>query len=85
MKFLLEIFKDDRHKHIDNSFLEPCCQAEWDKLKKYYNKTEESCVYVAAVVLVSTLKWNFFKKNVLWREDWVQNAQIAVQKTWEFE
>lgn len=85
MEFLLEIFEDGRHKHVDNSFLGPCCQAGWDKLEKYYNKTEESCAYVAAVVLVPTRKWEFFEKGVIWSEDWLKDARIAVQKVWEDE
>lgn len=36
-------------------------------------------------MLVPTRKWEFFEKDVLWREDWVQDARIAVQKVWEFE
>jgi len=85
MEFLLEIFEDGRHKHVDNPFLGPCCQAGWDKLEKYYNKTEESCAYVAAVVLVPTRKWEFFEKGVIWSEDWLKDAQMAVQKVWEDE
>jgi hypothetical protein len=85
MEFLLEIFEDGRHKHIDNPFLGPCCQAGWDKLEKYYNKTGESCAYVAAVVLVPTCKWEFFEKGVTWREDWLRDARMAVQKVWEDE
>jgi hypothetical protein len=27
IEFLLKIFKDSRHKHVDNPFLGPCCQA----------------------------------------------------------
>jgi hypothetical protein len=85
MEFLLEIFEEGRHKHVDNPFLGPCCQAGWDKLEKYYNKTSESCAYVGAVILVPTRKWEFFKKGVLWKDKWVEDAQAAVQKVWEDE
>ena len=85
MEFLLEIFEDSRHKHIDNPFLGPCCQAGWDKLEKYYNKTEESCAYVVAVILVPIHKWEFFEKGVIWREDWLRDAQMVVQRVWEDE
>ncbi|CEJ83197.1 hypothetical protein VHEMI03217 [[Torrubiella] hemipterigena] len=84
-EFLLEIFEDGRQKHINDPFLGPCCQAGWDKLEKYYNKTSESCAYVGAVVLVPTHKWRFFEKGVVWKNDWVEDAQTAVQKVWEEE
>jgi hypothetical protein len=56
MEFLLKIFKDGRHKHKENRFLSSCCQSRWNKLEKYYNKTEELYAYVEAVVLCPTKK-----------------------------
>lgn len=74
IEFLLKIFKDSRHKHIDNPFLGPSCQAGQEKLEKYYNKTGELCAYVVAVVLVPIYKWEFFKKGVVQREDQLRDA-----------
>ena len=85
MEFLLEIFEDGRHKHEENGFLGPCCQSGWNKLEKYYNKTGESCAYVAAVVLCPTKKWEFFEKGLDWRASWLRDARRAVRKMWEDE
>jgi hypothetical protein len=85
MEFLLEIFEDGRHKHEENGFLGPCCQSGWEKLEKYYNKTGESCAYVAAVVLCPTKKWEFFEKGLDWRASWLRDARQAVRKMWEDE
>ena len=81
MEFLLEIFEDGRHEHVGNPFLGPCCQAGWDKLEKYYNKTGESCAYVAAVALVPTRKWEFFEKGVIWREGMLERQCKRCGKT----
>jgi hypothetical protein len=43
-------------------------------LEKYYNKTGELCAYVGAVILVLTCKWEFFEKEVLWKDNWVEEA-----------
>jgi hypothetical protein len=56
IEFLLKIFEDSRHKYVSNPFLSPCCQAGYNKLEKYYNKTGELYTYITAVVLVPTCK-----------------------------
>lgn len=85
MEFLLEYLKEGRIKHTEDKFLGPCCEAGWQKLEKYYNKTGESCAYIAAVVLVPSQKWEFFEKGVDWRDSWLQDSKRAVKKLWQEE
>jgi hypothetical protein len=35
----------------------------WVKLDKYYNMTDRSVAYVAAIVLNSAYKWKYFEKH----------------------
>jgi hypothetical protein len=37
-------------------------EAAWNKVNKYYTLTERSVVYTAAMVLVPSQKWAFFKQ-----------------------
>lgn len=43
----------------------------WEKLNKYYDFTDRSCVYVASVVLHPGLNWKYIKSN------WTEHRQLA--------
>ncbi|CAC9885918.1 unnamed protein product [Aureobasidium pullulans] len=55
----------------------------WKKLDEYYQKTDQSPVYVAAVVLHPGLKWKYIEK--VWRDRpaWIVQARRNVEDLWQ--
>jgi hypothetical protein len=53
----------------------------WQKLEKYYSKTDESPVYTAAIILNPMQKEAYI--NRFWRPLWVDRAKAAVKKLWQ--
>jgi hypothetical protein len=54
----------------------------WKKLDEYYQKTNQSPVYVAAVVLHPGLKWKWLEKAWRDRPHWIKEAKTNVQSLW---
>jgi hypothetical protein len=54
----------------------------WQKLNEYYIKTDQSPVYVAAVVLHPGLKWKWLEKAWRDRPGWIEEARTEVKKLW---
>ncbi|TIA27721.1 hypothetical protein D6C78_11030, partial [Aureobasidium pullulans] len=54
----------------------------WQKLDEYYSKTDQSPVYVAAVVLRPGLKWKWLEKTWRGRPGWISRARVEVKKLW---
>jgi hypothetical protein len=52
------------------------------KLDEYYQKTDQSLVYVAAVVLHPRLKWKWLEKAWKDRPQWIKQAKNNVQMLW---
>jgi hypothetical protein len=55
-------------------------QSSWEKLTKYYNKTDETPVYVAGLVLNPSFKWEYILKN--WNKDWHKGAKKQMDQLW---
>jgi hAT family C-terminal dimerisation region len=53
----------------------------WAKMEKYYRKTDETPVYVAALVLDPKYKWGYIEKN--WPAEWHPRAKQQMQVFWE--
>jgi hypothetical protein len=45
-------------------------------------KTDQSSVYVAAVVLHPSLKWKWLEKALRGRPSWISRARVGVKKLW---
>lgn len=54
----------------------------WAKLDKYYTKTEETPVYIAAVVLDPTQKWAYFEEHWDIHPDWQADWRVKVEAFW---
>jgi hypothetical protein len=54
----------------------------WKKLDEYYQKTDQSPVYVAAVVLHPGLKWKWLEKAWRDRPQWIKEAKNNVHSLW---
>ena len=54
----------------------------WNKLHTYYNLTDRSPYYIAAMVLQPHYKWNYFQ--VTWRSKptWISQAKERVEELW---
>jgi hypothetical protein len=70
MDFLLKLFEEIRQSKTDeySDEIKVRCNCAWNKLNKYYNLTEASVVYIAAVVLDPRVKWVYFTNQ--W-PDWL--------------
>jgi hypothetical protein len=53
----------------------------WAKMEKYYRKTDETPVYVAALVLDPKYKWGYIEKN--WPAEWHSRAKQQMRAFWE--
>lgn len=87
MEWLLhqfESFKVEYQLHPDLHFRRSIDQA-WAKLDKYYQLTEASPIYVAAVVLNPRWKWAYFEKQWTDRQDWISDARRAIKDLWAAE
>ena len=80
----LEEFKTRYKDHKEQHFRYNINQA-WMKLDKYYGLTDDSPIYVAAVVLHPRMKWSFINKFWNDRPDWRDKARRDVRQLWEAE
>jgi hypothetical protein len=56
----------------------PCFNSAWFKLRKYYEKTSDTLIYVAVLVLYLAYKWEYIKAN--WNTSWVSDTKKQVKK-----
>jgi hypothetical protein len=54
----------------------------WKKLDRYYQVTDRSPVYVAAVVLHPAYTWRWIRSKWKGRQDWIIYSQQAVKQFW---
>jgi hypothetical protein len=55
----------------------------WQKMDNYFNKTDATPIYRAAVVLHPRLKWRWFEKYWAKKPQWLKAARKAVDTLWE--
>lgn len=63
MDILMDHMEDGMRTYADDNFFKTAIDTSWNVLKKYYNLTDESPAYVAAVVMDPRRKWGYFEKN----------------------
>jgi hypothetical protein len=83
MDFLLEKFEEGKELYKENPFIGPCINSGWERLEKYYNLTDRSPVYIAAMVLCPAIKWGYFQKN--WERVQFAPAQAKGLALWKAE
>jgi hypothetical protein len=54
----------------------------WKKLDQYYQMTDQSPVYVAAVVLHPAYTWKWLRSEWKNRQDWITISEAAVRNFW---
>ena len=55
-------------------------QSGFIKLLKYWNKTDQSPAYIAAVVLDPTVNWTYFES---WDPTWEPDMKAKLRDYWE--
>jgi hAT family C-terminal dimerisation region len=68
---------------LTDQFLAIAINNAWVKLDKYYNLTDRSVVYIAAVILNPAHKWKYFEKHWATRVDWLATAKEKFQILWD--
>lgn len=53
----------------------------WEKLSKYYKLTDQSPVYIAALVLNPNFKWRYIQEN--WTKEWIPAAKEKMRQFWD--
>ena len=84
MEYILKHFEDTKkqwHNHEYADILGPMVNSGWYKFTKYYQLTDETHAYAAAVVLHPRRKWQWL--TLKWDDDWVSTAKQAVQHAWD--
>lgn len=54
----------------------------WQKLDKYYNKTDVTPIHRAAVLLHPRLKWRWFERYWRHKPEWIKDAKKAIDVLW---
>lgn len=80
MDFLIERFERAALDFATHDVMRESIQAGYTKMLKYWNKTERSPAYIAAIVLNPTMKYKYFDR---WDPDWQPNMKLAMKNFWE--
>ncbi|KAJ3453198.1 hypothetical protein MRS44_018853 [Fusarium solani] len=85
MEWLLQHLEDSKlqHEHDEEPYLRIGCNLGWMKLDKYYTLTEDSPVYLAALVLHPAFRWPTVESQWADRPDWLERGKAAVRELWE--
>jgi hypothetical protein len=75
LDFLLAQFEIGRDMYTSNEHMAPCIDMGWCKLNKYYTRTDQSPVYVAAIVLHPGWKWSYFSEHSMWKNRLDQSSR----------
>lgn len=81
MDFVLKQFEDGKCEFADHPTLSKMFNSGWSKLEKYYQLSEDTPVYVAALILHPRYKWQYLDRN--WKKAWTQSARRNVITLWE--
>lgn len=83
---VLEYLLGDMEKQIPqlglNTPLQVAANNAWNKLKIYYELTDQSPYYVAAILLNPHYKWNYFEVHWRNRQTWIDGARKKMEKLW---
>ena len=72
--YILTKFEDRRAQYRDNTIMAPLYQSGQEKMKKYYDLTDESPTYTAVMVLHLSFKWQYIQDNQ--EPAWLPKAEV---------
>ena len=75
-------YKDaqSRYKRLNPAFFQHI-KASWLVFNKYYQKTDDTSVYTAALILHPSWRTQYIWKN--WKKEWQKPGLLSVKKLWE--
>ena len=80
MDFILYHYEEYKARYQGNGIMEAMINAGWRKLDKYYQLTEHSPAYVAALVLNPNFKWQYIEHN--WTSEWIPESKRMIKLFW---
>jgi len=84
MDFLIEHYKQMKLKYKDNSKMMSRIIASWYKFDKYYQLTDDSPVYAAAILLNLSLQKKYFEQVWAYQEEYIEPAIQKAREMWQF-
>jgi len=63
--FILAYFEKAKGTYTDDKKMKTMVNAGWQKMNKYYNKTDQSPAYATALLLNPSRKWQYI--NRFWK------------------
>jgi hypothetical protein len=81
MDFILEQFEKFKQKYKTDKTMASMFNSGWAKMEKYYQLTDESPAYIAALVLDPNLKWQYIQNN--WAQAWIPRARRMMEDFWD--
>jgi hypothetical protein len=82
MDFILGKFEEGKKQFKDHPQLSKMFNSRWSKLDKYYQMTDETPIYVAALVLNPRYKWAYINNN--WtKKKWITKSKRMMQDLWK--
>ena len=81
MDFILKRFEEGKAQFADHPVLSKMFNSGWAKLNKYYTLTDQTPVYVAALVLNPRWKWGYIEKH--WEKAWLPKSKKLLDELWE--
>ena len=83
-EFLLGHLEESRRVYRANRWISVHIDAAWEKLTKYYSKTDDTIAYMAATVLNPLHKWQWFESH--WTgdapEQWLYQGKQTLRSYW---
>jgi hypothetical protein len=83
MDYILAQFEKAKVQYANHDVLKNMVNSGWQKMDKYYSKTDESPAYPAAIILNPVRKEKYMDKY--WKSSWAESAKDAVRKLWQDE
>src|SRR5204862_216151 len=82
MDVIVHHYKDaqSRYERSNPAFFQRI-KASWLVFDKYYQKTDDTSVYAAALILHPSRRTQYIRKN--WKKEWQKPGLASVKKLWE--
>ena len=81
MDFILGRFESGKNEYAAHPVMGSMFNSGWAKMEKYYRMTDDTPVYVAALILNPRYKWAYIRKN--WDPSWFPRAEQLMLSLWE--
>jgi hypothetical protein len=80
--FLIQHLEDAKLKYTYSPALTSCINLAWVKLDEYYCCSDQSSVFVVAVLLDPRMKLQYFQSRWVTHQDWIDMAKEKLQSAY---